>query len=805
MRVGKKIISIAFASILCCSLTVRNANAFFPWPGISPTNVGSFVSTLSSGLKEVMNAKAEIDNYVKTINAIGDQVSAVAKFATDLKKAIESIVESVNKIAMSLERSVEDADTILNKIKAKMVQTQEANKQVAETVSNDVEELIEDSADKDEVLEALETGREECKTKDKEVKDMLDSAEDQIKQSIKDSQETLKALLETLLRDGNLDENARKEIQEKIEALKNQISDLERRANDMINEMRKNQEENSAKVSEAYEKYEQDIKDYYDGKITKEELDARAQEFQNSVGAANSTIDEKKLNDMKKETESLINAINDLKEDILDKVANNKDYSDEDEPEKTSAWTIPKTVNYAFNFHAEHSSTYLKGCYAKSGSCSLDIKDGDKSFLISQELTARGPAKTGDGKHCQDLKFSMIDDINDNKQNDFLDMLRDCMVRAKVEKEYFCPTMSEKDLEQGKCNPYELEKNFDTKKMKENGVYSHIIQDYNSANILNANQMKQYSRTWLDTESPDADEKSTLKKLTKQFENTDSTNSGYTMLSMLDAESLQLWSYIRRMESINRAKKIVNGYKHLNSLYLDGRDISAEGENNKIFIEAQEAKPGVFNSGDDGNENAKDVSLISNVFLYLCDENNLKGKDISLSTKEKADETKKKEAEQKISDCLKKYAEGASNGTTNDGEKIKVTAWTIENGQKVKKEVEDQPEIAKKRWRENEIKAMTDSQFLTFGLATMNLYKSSQEYVKVDDPKVNVRKLYEDSQSAEDSRNNYGLGAKSNYYATQQLLAIIDAEAQAIQSEIIGDLQKISYDFFPPKEQGGAN
>ena len=68
----------------------------------------------------------------------------------------------------------------------------------------------------------------------------------------------------------------------------------------------------------------------------------------------------------------------------------------------------------------------------------------------------------------------------------------------------------------------------------------------------------------------------------------------------------------------------------------------------------------------------------------------------------------------------------------------------------------------------------------------------------MNEPEINIKSLFKEVEDkTKDARNDYGFGGKVNNYGTQQLLSIVDAEAQAIQSEILSDLPTISYDFFP--------
>ena len=100
---------------------------------------------------------------------------------------------------------------------------------------------------------------------------------------------------------------------------------------------------------------------------------------------------------------------------------------------------------------------------------------------------------------------------------------------------------------------------------------------------------------------------------------------------------------------------------------------------------------------------------------------------------------------------------------------------------------------------------MTDSLYHTIALSTINLYLSAKDYAYLKKAKeVNIASINQDLKDGKSSRNDYGAGAKINHYGAQQLLTIIDADAQALQSEIIKDMLDTSFDFFDDPNPNAA-
>jgi len=638
---------------------------------------------------------------------------------------------------------------------------------------------------REDVQEVIDAGREETQNNNAEVRETLDKAEQTINDLMDNSVKIVDVLIDTVTEGGNLSAQDKKDLRDQANELKKQIISVQSNAETTINQIRKDYNDNSQKVANAYTIYNKAIDDYYDGKITENELNAQGKIFRNTVSAARTDDNAAAVDRLLKESRKISEAVDVLKENIIEKLKGTGDYDDSNNQ-------VGETQKYAFNFHKEHTGLFLKSCYASKNttkSCGLfKYKGGKNKFLISRELTAKGTSTAKGSGDCLNLKDSIKE--LDKNPSAFTNDLRECVVRAKTEKIYFCPDAKDEEELAEKCNPFDMETNF-KKKYRNDGIYMHIWQDYSIANISNANQIKQYAMTWLDVEKK---KKSTLYKLNEAFKDMGDTRNGYSFLQQFDIEMLRLWSELRRVDAVYRAKDAVDFYRQQATLSDAVTSEYLGREKYNDFNDAEDKKPGLLGTKDPdcgGDEDCKieEKNIISNLVLNIC-KPGLKATDISIYHRNKGDKGKIEEAEKKIKECFYKYAEGATKGTI-DGSDM---ADGMHN-----------PDVIKKEWRQKENKALSDSLFHTLALSTMNLYKSAKDYAKLDDDETNIASLAEEKESSSDSRGDYGAGAKINYYGTMQLLTIIDADAQSLQTEIIRDLSKISYNFFEKKDDEGGN
>ncbi|MBR5154636.1 MAG: hypothetical protein IKW58_02815 [Alphaproteobacteria bacterium] len=322
---------------------------------------------------------------------------------------------------------------------------------------------------------------------------------------------------------------------------------------------------------------------------------------------------------------------------------------------------------------------------------------------------------------------------------------RTCVSRAKTELDYY-PDAAHDSL-------YE---NYDR-----NGVFNHILQDYAAANIVSISKTKQFVSTWRgsignETES----EYHQLKKLVSEAK-VDNAAAAMATISTIELWSPRLWSELRRLDSISNAKNVVKQFTQEETLYIDGR------EENQDVTDALHSEVGMIKG-----EGPKDKKVFSNVMLHTC---GLKAEDISL----KPEETDPSSQENKFKECIKKYAYGVSLG----GEEGSTGS-----------------EEDRKLWRDKQKMATNDAAFENLTMAVITNYNSTRDYMPVDkleNGEVNLVKIQEVYASSQDARQHIAASAQINYYATQQLLNIIDGEAVNLQAEILKDLGLFDYSFFP--------
>lgn len=788
MKMGKKVKNFIATVIVCSALiTGRPAHAWL-WPTIDITQISTFVSSITQCIGQVATATAQIKNYTETIHAIGDQVSSIAQYVTDLKNEISKIISLVNEITTSITYGVHTIDSILQDIEAQVSGMENQEEEIADEVEEDIEEEIDDEeTDEEDVQKTLNEALEETKKAQEETAATIKQAEGTISTITDQANASIDNLMSSILNDELLSEEQQNELKQEAEDVKTQISDLENHANEVLNKMENDLNEENKNIIDAYADYSKGIGDYYNQEITREELTAKGEEFKENISSADSSVNKDELNGLFDEVNSVVEAVDNLKEDISNGVANNKDYSDEEIPQEEnkadqgdkvsindkmekkiqniSLANLTNHTTYVFSFHSDQTHQHAKGIAKK-------LKTGyygvDQDFLLSRELVCDKNAK--------------LDDLADKPEKG-IEWFKDCVIKAKTEKEYWCPNASdEKAIAQ--CDPFKLSKGLYKKKYKNEGVYKHLFEDYSMANIVGLNKIKQYATTWQDL----SNKESTLSTLQDQFSKIDNTRNAYALQSIIDLESPQLWSRLRRIDSLERAKDVINYYRQQPTLYLDGR------QGNEDYSDAQKEEPGTLEI-DVGDGKTEDKTIMSHVMLHLC---GLKAKDISIDPKKKGTKEEGKEiekAEGKIKDCMFKYANLATRGGDAKFGNIEAVG---QSGERTRSR-----DDVMKEWRGKEIKTLTDSMFHTLYMATVNNFRSSKDYAKLSDGEVNIVSIQKGIKKAKEARDDYSSGAQNNYYSAQQILTVIDADAQSLQTEIIRDIASMSYNFFDTVDDGG--
>lgn len=722
---------MAYAVICGSLLTWRSAHAFI-WPVIDLSEVTSFAQTIASGINQVSNATSQLQQINKTITMVGDQVASVKKYATDLKNTITNIKDNVTTAFNDAKDTISNVEDRVDEIDSMLNSAQEAEKESSENLAENVENQIDSGASEEDVQETVDTAKEEAEARKDEVNSQLDEAGKEINDTLEQANSQIDAVMEETKNYPELGDEAKEELTQQAEEIKNEITSLKEEAAGIIADAKENyNEQYSEKIAAAFDDYSLAISDYYSGKITREGLTAAGEKFKESVASMDASIDQGTIDGLVAAAQQVADKLDTLKEDILDAVSDTGDYSDGSE--KVSC--LKKKVNkyYVFNFRSEHYPVWSTGIYAESS---------DNSFLL--------PAELG----CDGLE---VEDIEDSP-----DKFRACVVKAKAEQELY-PNIYEENL----YKPY-----------KQNGIYKHILEDYSVANIVNVSKAKQTAATWSALEPDNDSNKGTLYVLRKTLKDVDNTRSAFSLMSMTDIEAPKIWSDIRRVDALSRAKDMIRDLSEDTNLYLDGRDSE--------FVQATNENRGTMQSSDlESEERDKNVEgkvIFPNVVLSICQ---LDAKDISVSAKNKSNATSIEEKEKNIADCLYKYAKGVSLGTDDSGG------------------VGDQ---IKEEWRLKQKKAYNDAAFFNLFLAAVNTYKSSLDYMDPEDLPAdydrNIISMQDGIKESTTARDDYSAGAQMNYYTTMQILSLIDADAQNQQTEILKDLMTFDYTYFGQSEGG---
>lgn len=704
-RIISNLIKGTMIGCLCLILSVRPAKAFV-WPVIDLTEIVSFVNSITTGLNQISNAKSQLDNITNTIKTIGDQVSSVRKYAADLKNTITSIKDSITKITDDVKDAINGVEGIVSDVKEAVDENLNQEKQNAENTVETVESQVSGGGSEGEVQASLEEAKIESDKNKEDIEKILSDAEGTIDDSMDKAQTAVDMLMNSLNENGDLSDEDKSRLNGGANEIKDEIEELKGNASSIISATK--EEVNSIyneQIASAFDEYSQAISDYYDGNIDRAGLTQAGENFKNNIEKLETGIDANAINGIVSDAQKIADKIDAFEEDVMNSISNSKGYSDGSE--EASIKREMKKI-YAFKYISNYEHQLLTGVYAE---------EEDKSFLLPAEL------------QCESLD---IKDIESDASK-----LRKCVIKAKAEVELY-PKIYEESL---------------YKDFQKDGIYKHLREDYSIANLVSVSKAKQFSATWGNLDKED----STLSVLRKTLENVDNTRAGYQLMGMTDIEAPKLWSEIRRVDALKRAKGVIQDFERGITLYLDERD--------EDFYEATKKAPG----------QVENKLIFSNVILYKC---GIEAEDISVKKEDKTDADIIKEAEKKIANCLYQYALKASRGSEDE----------------------------KKQWRENQRKAYNDSAFNNLTLAVVNNYKSSLDYIGPDNlPQSgdkNIVSLQDGLKESTTTKDDYSIGAQINYYTTQQILSIVDADAQNQQTEILKDLETFNYNYFGQQEEG---
>ncbi|MBR5598692.1 MAG: hypothetical protein IKW39_01490 [Alphaproteobacteria bacterium] len=727
MRKGttaKKIVAII---TICCGLLGPHTAKAFIWPCVDLTQIASFISSITNGLSTISNAITQVENMEKTIAAVGSQISSMRDFMSDLRKTIASIKEAVESVTASVKQAISDINETIKMVENIAKESIKALEDVADSYLKNVEEIVENNGSEEDAQTALDGAKEESETIKNQVIETYDEALNNINTTLNDANSTVDMLVDAVNTNPNLTDDKKEELNKRADEIKQGVDTLKETANNVLNEAKdKYNEEYAQKVAKAYDDYSKAISDYFAGKISKEELSQKGKIFKDSISSMDVSIDSGLIDQFMKQADDIVDQIEKFEEDILDTFSNDKEYSDEDDTEETEPKLSQNenNVRFSFSYNMTTDIVLAKSLYS--------TKAKGKPFLISKEFMCKGKTE---------------DDIEKLKDNS--GWFRTCVSRAKTELEFY-PDAPNDSL---------------YKKYQRNGVYNHISHDYSAANLVNISKMKQFSESWRGTVGKAED--SEYYKLKEMISKGDVDNqaSGISALSSIELWTPRLWSNIKRVDAIGRAKDMVKQFEYEVTLYID----NVNGRNQDV-ADAINDKRGVYD----------DKKVFPNVMLSQshC---NLHAEDVTMDSTE-SEKNVQKQKEENIKKCIYKYALGAGKGTTEES----AMEGDIEEGKKI--------------WREKQKMVANDAAFENLTISVINNYETTKDYKPVSelkDNELNIVKLQEVIKGAGTSREYYGAGAQVNYYATQQLLNIVDADAVDLQAKILKDLPIIDFSYFP--------
>lgn len=725
---------------------VRPAGAFV-WPVIDAAQVASFVSNITSGISEVSNTKSQFENATETINSVGDQATAISKYTADL----DGTVAQVGDVDLSVMSTDKDISNTVEENKKAEENTQENNKYLADVTVENVESQINSGASSEEIQVTIDDAKTEVQVQTKKMNETYDNTAEEIANIVDDTVKQLKVAVRYLDTNTDIEAEERNAYKEKAETIIRQAENLKANAGNIIENAKEQlNSEYAAKVMANFDAYAQSADDYQSGKIDQETFKQIGNKLKTEISSADIGINTEDITQLINAAQSIVVDSKKLQEDILNSQSNSREYTD-DEPEKTSInLYLDNGIKYTFRYNSSRENFFAKEIYFNE-----DLDEEYQTYILSQELL------------CHKLKKDNLKELEKHTTE-----FSECITLAKTEKGYICP-LKGIDEDDEKCDPYKLEPKDLYLPYRKDGVYDHIIEDYSVANIQNNARNQQYADSWMRGDD------SVYKKLKEQLEESrvDTTRNSYEFMGLIDLEGPKLWNKIRVVDTLYRSKKATQQFNTGKSIYLDKRDAD--------FVSAYKSKPGVIKNIET-LKGKVDRQIFSNLFLHHCDN---KAKDFSVELKDKYDTEKTGQAEKNIAKCMFQYAVATSVRPKSEQESYCGSGFTVQQCAEI--------------WLKKQNQAINDSSFHTITLATMNNYQSAKDYAEdLPSDETNIITLEDTAKEAKTARDGYAAGAQINYYETMQILGIVDADAQNLQTEILAFMPEIDYNFFDKEFSG---
>ena len=594
------------AALFCCSflIALRPAQAFI-WPTIDLGEIASFVNTINTGLQQVKSVKSQVDNAINTVKVVGDQVSSVMKYATDLKNTVADIKDKAQKVVNEVKEGIESIGDAVQDIDERLNGEKDKNEAIADSTTETIEDQIEAGGTEDEVQSTLDDAEQKMATQQEAINQIFDEAQTNIDTTLENSNKAIEMLVNGVEQNSDLSDEEKNKLKDQANEIRDDIDILQSKASSIIAQAKEDfNQKYSQQVAEAFSSYSQAISDYYSGKIDKEGLKAAGEEFKKAISEASTDIDDNVISDLVADVQKIADKTSELENSIMNSISNSKGYSDGSE-EANNKFIDEKI--YAFSFTSDKETALFSAEYDDQG-----------NFEISKELL------------CSE--FNEVGEIEEKPRG-----LRMCLEKAKGDRETWGDIYSDS-----------LYKDY-----RKDGVYKHIVKDYNIANIIGVSRVKQFSAAWGNLKPEGDEEKGTYLKLQDMLKNVSNTRDAFVAMGMIDIEAPKMWSQLRRMDALYRSKIAMQAYEKEPELYLNE-------STDEDFFQAKKFSQGIIQ--DDSHLDTGEPKcvvgkrLFSDSFLYLCEPRELFAKDISVSVVKKAEADAYSDAEGELKECLYTFA-----------------------------------------------------------------------------------------------------------------------------------------------------
>lgn len=362
--VKTKILSVVILG--CTIMMYKPAKAF--WPVMDFGEVPEIVSSVNTAIGSLSEAKSQIMEMKKTLDAIGQSINNIAQFGQDLRNTISDIKEVANNaidginenlgtnieipekindsfdatnnaLDNNLNNLIDETESILNKgneyidkgssgidsvqkasQKAdegmqKLNAKNEVEKAKREQASEEIEEEEEEEevADdeelflqKEEIIDNITAFEDESKQVIAQMSDVLDTAINTLNQSSKRTNEILDNLEKSIKASEQLEIKDKENIAQKVADLKNKYQNVADKSVILIENAKENYNtEYQNKLIDEIQGYKNIVESYFRGDASKEDVIKKGKELKMTYSQIDINIDKEVLKQQQKATEEI--------------------------------------------------------------------------------------------------------------------------------------------------------------------------------------------------------------------------------------------------------------------------------------------------------------------------------------------------------------------------------------------------------------------------------------------------------------------------------------------------------------------